>query len=174
VAYNFRILFNTFVTIAHCPTCIPANSLTDLAVNPTATTDIPWQIRDRYTTVPDAKHAWTPPGLFFTLSWAWACTLLVSVSLLLIIGVASVVLETILVAPDVLGYASTLARNSKYLRLPGVKAGPLGMGGAERARHIGGVRVMVQDVRPDKEVGRVVLGLERVGAERLKAGRIYR
>ena len=99
---------------------------------------------------------------------------MVSVSLLLIIGVASVALETLLVAPDILGYVSTLARNSKYLRLPGIKAGPLGMNGAERARRIGGVRVMVQDARPDKEVGRVVLGLEREGAEPLKAGRLYR
>jgi len=173
------MLFNTFVTIAHCPECIPAIKINDSESDerPTAAVTAPeiaLQVKSYYTPVPSAKRIYSVPGLFFQLSWPWAATFLVSVSLLLIIGVASVALETLLVAPDILGYVSTLARNSKYLRLPGIKAGPLGMNGAERARRIGGVRVMVQDARPDKEVGRVVLGLEREGAERLKAGRLYR
>ncbi|KAK0649541.1 hypothetical protein B0T16DRAFT_456949 [Cercophora newfieldiana] len=180
-AVDFALLFNTFVTLAHCPECVPTSNLTKLdeptmftSPDTTDGTGFSPEVKALYTPVPEAKHIYSPPGFVFALSWPWAATLLASVSILLIIGVASVVLETMLVAPDILGYVSTLARNSKYLRLPGIKAGPLGMGGAERARRIGGVRVMMQDARPDKEVGRVVLGLEREGAERLKAGRIYR
>ncbi|KAK0619703.1 hypothetical protein B0T14DRAFT_585482 [Immersiella caudata] len=116
-ANNFALLFNTFVTIAHCPECIHSSNFTRVAT-PDLTTDMPPEARALYTAVPGARRTYLLPGLFFALSWPWAATLLTSVVLLLI-GVASIARESTLVAPDVLGYVSTLARNSKYLRLPG-------------------------------------------------------
>jgi hypothetical protein len=48
------------------------------------------------------------------------------------------------------------------------------MSGAEKARLLGDARVMMQDVRPNSDVGKIVLGAASEGAERLKPGRLYR
>jgi len=47
------------------------------------------------------------------------------------------------------------------------------MGGPERARLMGTVRVMVRDVKPGEEVGKIGLGTVSEGAERLRLGRLY-
>ncbi|KAK0620831.1 hypothetical protein B0T14DRAFT_522226 [Immersiella caudata] len=119
-----------------------------------------------------AQRVHSPLSLVFKLDWRWVAVFLTSVIVLLLVGIASVVLEGMLIAPDVLGYASTLARNSRYLHLPKTAAKP--MSGPERARAIGGVKVMIQDVKPDKDVGKIALGLKHDRAEPLKPGRLYR
>ena len=120
----------------------------------------------------NAIRQYSPPGLVFDLDWRWVAVLLASCVVLLIIGIASIVLESFLIAPDVLGYASSLVRNSRYLHLPKTAAKP--MSGPEKARTIGGVSVMIQDVKPDKAVGKIALGLHHDRAEKLKPGRLYR
>jgi len=72
----------------------------------------------------------------------------------------------------VLSYASTLARNNQYLHQPKTAAKPIG--GAEGARTIGGVSVMIWDAKQDKPVGKIALVLHHDRAEPLKPGRQYR
>lgn len=119
-----------------------------------------------------AIHRLNKAQLIFKLDWRWVSVLLVSVIVLLVVGIASIILESFLIAPDVLGYASSLARNNRYLHLPKTATNP--MSGPERARTLGGVSVMIQDVKPDKAVGKIALGLHHDRAEKLKPGRLYR
>jgi hypothetical protein len=179
--YLFGALFNTFIHLAHCVECVTISSLSlinatlagiEIQVNP----EKPARITSLYVPPPTgdgrAKHSVTLPGFVFKLDWRWVSVLLASVIVLLIIGIASIVLESFLIAPDVLGYASSLARNNRYLHLPKTAAKP--MSGPERARTLGGVSVMIQDVKPDKSVGKIALGLHHDRAEKLKPGRLYR
>ena len=48
------------------------------------------------------------------------------------------------------------------------------MSGPERARVLGDVKVMMQDVKPGSSVEKIALGTVSEGTERLKAGRLYR
>lgn len=93
-----------------------------------------------------------------------------SVSLFLL-GVISVIIESRIVAPDVLGYASTVARNSRYLHLPAMAPG---MSGADRVRKFGGTVVMMQDVKKDAPVGKIALGNKKQDSAPLRVDRPYR
>jgi hypothetical protein len=90
---------------------------------------------------------------------------------LLLIGIAGVLLESRTISPDILGFVSNLARHSKYVKLPKTEST---MSGGERARALGNVKVMMQDMKPDAEVGRIVLGTVHESAQRLRPGRLYR
>ena len=174
----FGKLFNSFVTLAHCLRCVPVSSIDNIrryedgSVPSGMTNSSIGLYRSPETPGGKAERVYSPPSLIFKLDWRWVAVFLTSVIILLIVGIASVVLEGMLIAPDVLGYASTLARNSRYLHLPKTAAKP--MSGPERARAIGGVKVMIQDVKPDKDVGKIALGLKHDRAEALKPGRLYR
>ncbi|KAM7183983.1 hypothetical protein V8F33_013254 [Rhypophila sp. PSN 637] len=200
-AKRFTNIFNTFLTLAHCPECVNSFRITSVApelvppgtpVDPYTNYDfrLPPAARELYKPASSddglAARVYSPPGLIFAISRPWAWTLFACVLVLLMVGIASVAVESMLVAPDVLGYASTLARNNRHLHLPETATagtagsqttgptGPMTMSGSERARLIGDVRVMVQDVKPHSEVGKIALGLKHDGAERLKRGRLYR
>ncbi|KAL1890955.1 hypothetical protein Sste5346_007952 [Sporothrix stenoceras] len=90
---------------------------------------------------------------------------------LLFLGIASVVIESRVVAPDILGYASTVARNSRYLHLPATAPG---MSGADRVRKFGGTVVMMQDVKKDAAVGKIALGNKKHDSAPLRVDRTYR
>jgi hypothetical protein len=98
--------------------------------------------------------------------------MLASSIVLLLVGIASIVVESTLVAPDTLGYVSTAVRNSRYLHLPKTTAGT--MSGTRRARELGRYKVMMQDVKPDDPVGKIALGLKTDKAKKLEAGKLYR
>lgn len=185
-AMNFGALFNTFIHLAHCVECVNFQNLWQ--INPgLATSDKDKEdasyaqqkderVKSLYKppTSPNGKavHRLNEAQLIFKLDWRWVSVLLVSVVVLLVVGIASIIIESFLIAPDVLGYASSLARNNRYLHLPKTAANP--MSGPERARTLGAVSVMIQDVKPDKPVGKIALGLHHDRAEKLKPGRLYR
>jgi hypothetical protein len=118
----------------------------------------------------NATHVYTAAEVFY-ISVRWVIGYFVCAALLLIAGTLSVIVESMTVAPDVLGYVSTVARNSKYLQLPKTNSA---MNGGERARVLGQTKVMMQDVKAKANVGRIALGLKHENAERLKPGRLYR
>lgn len=181
-AHNFGTLFNTFIHLAHCVECVTVSNLWQinpgLAPKEIASYYEPKDARITSLYKPPtsshgkAIHRLREAALIFQLDWRWVSVLLVSVIVLLVVGIASIILESFLIAPDVLGYASSLARNNRYLHLPKTAAKP--MSGPERARTLGGVSVMIQDVKPDKTVGKIALGLHHDRAEKLKPGRLYR
>lgn len=180
-------LFNTYVSAAHCPECISVTS--DSYITDTLRSNNP-AVAALFDEVKEVQHKFSE-GVIFATDWRWIAVLLTCTIILLVVGAVSVAVESMLVAPDVLGYVSTVARNSRYLHLPktagsGGSAGPVAgksdgprettgaMGGAERARRLGGLEVMMQDVKAGAQVGKIALGLKHSGAERLKPGRLYR
>ena len=107
----------------------------------------------------------------YVVSGGWLALYVACSAILLLAGAASVALECFTVAPDVLGYVSTVARNSRYLHLPKTNSA---MSGGERARTLGGVEVMMQDVKANADIGRIALGMKHDAATRLQPGRLYR
>ena len=84
---------------------------------------------------------------------------------LLLAGIMSMLLDARTIVPDMLSFASSLARKSRYVDLPKVNSP---MSGAERARLLGDHRVMMRDVKPHTSVGRVALGSAHPVAKRLE------
>ena len=185
-ARHFGYLFNSWVSIAHCVECVSIGflgvvdpvaagneveplyspNITSLYVSPGAEPGVANRAPKK------ATHMYSTPGLVFRLDWRWVGVLLACVVVLLAIGAISVALESVLVAPDTLGYVSTIARNSRYLHLPRTATGA--MSGSERARKLGSVNVMMQDVKANAEVGKIALGLKHEKAQKLRPGRLYR
>jgi len=159
-AHFFGQAFNTWVGLGYCPDCLLASQSTNL---PSNTSTVHWT-----TVYGHLEYAQTTA---YEISIPWTVAFLICCIILLIAGVAAILVESQTVAPDVLGYVSTVARNSKYLRLPKTNST---MSGGDRLRKLGGYKVMMQDVKPSTEVGQIALGLKTEKAERLKLGRLYR
>jgi hypothetical protein len=107
----------------------------------------------------------------YTVSWVWVIIQEICSVTLLVFGIASVIWEANTLAPDLLGFASSVPRKSKYVKFP--KLGST-LDGAERARRMAKKKVMMQDVRPDDDEGMIVLGNATEEAHRLTLGRLYR
>ncbi len=157
--YYFGYAFNTYLTLGFCPQCVDAGSSN-------------YSGTDRnylYKTV-KSEYIFRDHDIYqLAVSWVilyWFCC-----GTLLIAGIFSVWLEGMTVAPDVLGYASSVARNSKYLHLPKTNSA---MGAGQRLQQLGGVKVMMQDVKADKDVGKIALGMKHEKAQRLQPNRLYR
>jgi hypothetical protein len=157
-AYLFGYVFNTWTSLAFCPECIDAAGYGYLPANR----------ESQYSTVL-SDHVVSDE--VFALRVGWLVLYFVCCALLLIAGITSTLLESMTVAPDILGYVSTVARNSKYLHLPKTNSA---MNGGERLRKMGGVEVMMQDVKGNANVGRIALGMKHEEAKRLRPDRLYR
>jgi len=107
----------------------------------------------------------------YGINWTFLALYIACAAMLLLIGIIGVLFESWTIAPDILGFASSVARHSKYVKLPKVDGT---MSGGERARIMGDSRVMMQDVRPDDPVGKIVLGSVTEGAHRLTRERSYK
>jgi hypothetical protein len=80
-------------------------------------------------------------------------------AVLLLCATASLVLRMLIVAPDILGFASSLTRDSPYFTsdfIPILQGGSI-MNGPERARALRRVRIQIVDIRPEDETGHVAL-----------------
>jgi hypothetical protein len=122
-------------------------------------------------TVQNSTADVTASNPVYAVSWGWIAVLFICSGILLLAGVASMIMDSRTIVPDILGFASSLARKSRYVDLPKVNSS---MSGAERARLLGDHRVMMQDVKPEAPVGRVALGSAHATAKRLEKGRLYR
>jgi hypothetical protein len=160
-AERFGFLFNTIVRMGYCPECVNKfwTKYTD------NTTDWSNQYKDLVTRLEYARD------LKYVINIGWLVGFTMCSAFLLIAGTAGVIVESMTIAPDVLGYVSTVARNSRYLQLPKVSSA---MSGGERAKTVGGVKVMMQDVKGNANVGKIALGLKHEKAKRLVPGRLYR
>lgn len=174
---NFGQLLNTWIGIGYCPECVSTANLTCLMNNadgsgPCQAVNMAPEERNLTRTV-QAAHTYTQ-NLIFSVDKRFAGVTLASSVFLLLIGIVSVLVESVLVAPDTLGYVSSAARNSRYLHLPKQKVGGA-MSGASRARALRDIEVMMQDVKSDNpEAGKIALGMKTDKAVRLRNGRVYR
>ncbi|KAH8671589.1 hypothetical protein BX600DRAFT_510254 [Xylariales sp. PMI_506] len=162
IGFWFAKLFNTWVGVGYCPKCLPLGSINNLTTLSTAD-------MDRYTPL-NATRRYTGNQVF-QLSMPWVICFIVCTVLLLLAGIISVVVESMTVAPDTLGYVSSVVRNSRYLH---VRATSGAMSGPERARKLATTKVMMQDVKASADVGKIALGMKMDNAVRLQADRLYR
>jgi hypothetical protein len=161
-AQSLETLFNTWVGVGYCPECqsILYNAYLEGADQ---------KVRDRYTFTTTERSVYGNP--IFTISIPWIICFIICTILLLVAGIFSVIVESVTVAPDTLGYVSSVARNSRYLH---VKPTSDAMTGPERARKLADTQVMMQDVKANAGVGKIALGLVSDKAVRLQANRMYR
>ncbi|CEI63662.1 unnamed protein product [Fusarium venenatum] len=54
----------------------------------------------------------------YTVDWTWMALFVVSCVILLASGIASIVFAYLAIGPEILGYASSIVRDSKYVNLP--------------------------------------------------------
>jgi hypothetical protein len=189
---RFTSVLNTWIGLGYCPECIGIVNLTGLLdgtdnehspyeYSSCTGTECPEGVLNPAPLDPAARRMiWNTTAnhyvtldLIFNVDKTWAGVTLASSICLLIIGALSVILESRLIAPDTLGYVSSVARNSRYLHLPAQKVGGA-MSGAERARALRDVEVMMQDVKSDAQVGKIALGMKTAKAVKLRSDRVYR
>jgi len=155
--------FNSFVGLGYCPRCYGR-----AFIGGTVPSDDDLDGSKWVTTTGQRSYSNTKA---YQVDWPWLAFFFVCAGTLLMAGVAAIVVEGRTVAPDVLGYVSTVARNSKYLKLPKTHSY---MSGGERLQELGKYKVMMQDVKANADVGRIALGLKHDKAQRLQPGRVYR
>ncbi|KUJ11328.1 uncharacterized protein LY89DRAFT_242512 [Mollisia scopiformis] len=162
--YNLAFLMNTFWSIGFAP-----KNLTNVFYNSTSE---PFN-KDLGSSplVSWAAGSKIDSYEIYVTKWGWLAALMICSVFLLLAGIFSIWWDARTVSPDVLGFASSVVRKSKYVQLPPVASAA---SGAERARALGDVRVMMQDVKPSATVGRIALGTAHPNAQRLQPGRTYR
>lgn len=158
---SLSFLFNTIMGLGYCPECVEVIDPDEAA----SRTDV----AGLYTTIQAQRI--TANDLVYVINAGWLAGFTVCAAILFLAGLAAVAVESMTVAPDVLGYVSTVARNSRYLQLPKTSGA---MSGGERAKTVGSVKVMMQDVKGNANVGKIALGLKHDKAQRLVTGRLYR
>lgn len=97
----------------------------------------------------------------FEVHWAWFGVLVFSCVLLLAFGVTGIILDSQTIGPDILGFASSLTRDNRYIKLDD---GDVEQGVASSSKNAYETmsdmkhhRVMLMDVRGHEEVGKIAL-----------------
>ncbi|PVH85727.1 hypothetical protein DL98DRAFT_568046 [Cadophora sp. DSE1049] len=87
----------------------------------------------------------------------WLAMYFISCAVLLAAVVCGIVLKAVVVAPDILGWVSSLTRDNPYAGAPG---GGTAMSGWKRTKLLGGMRVKIGDVGDKVGVGYIALAAE--------------
>jgi hypothetical protein len=102
----------------------------------------------------------------YRMHWQWFTVLIFSCILLLVFGITGIILDSKTLGPDILGFASSLTRDNRYIKL---ENGDVETGGGgevedgsgknayETMRDLKHHKVMLQDVRGHEEVGKIAL-----------------
>jgi hypothetical protein len=99
-------LLNTYYTLSQTNTLITERSPTVLPDNITTTGTI------------------TTSEEIYSVSWAWFAFLFIATMLMLLAAIASLIFDRLTLNPEILGYTSSIVRDSKYVSLP-TQGGPL-------------------------------------------------
>jgi len=132
----------------------------------------------------DLKVSITDWNAKYVVHWQWLTVLICSCILLLVFGVTGIILDTRTIGPDILGFASSMTRDNRYIKLEdeaikigdeAVEGGSSAKSGYQTIYDLKYHRVMLQDVHGDADVGKVALG--SVGLQHgkpLSKDRLYR
>jgi hypothetical protein len=90
----------------------------------------------------------------YETSRAWVGVALTATMLLQLLAVLGLMLRVLVKGPDILGFASSMTRDSPYVSLP---EGGSSLDGPDRARLLRGTRIQLADVRPEEEIGYITL-----------------
>jgi hypothetical protein len=105
----------------------------------------------------------------YSINKTWFSLYFVSAFVLLICAVANIVLRSLIYAPDFFGSISAMTRDSPFFDVPTPASG---MDGTERSRLLQDKWVRIQDVSPEKGVGRIALS-DSIGLVPLQKSRMY-
>jgi hypothetical protein len=112
----------------------------------------------------------TTNRVVFVCQWAWWVVFIFANIVMLITASVGAILHWHSTGPDILGYVSSMTRDSPYVRLP---PGGSTLDGMERARLLKGVEVQLRDVQEKQETGRLAFASPERELVPLAKGRIY-
>ena len=93
----------------------------------------------------------------YSVNEKWLAMYFISCAVLLAAVVCGIALKVVVVAPDILGWVSSLTRDNPYAGAP---EGGSAMNGWERTKLLGGLRVRIGDIGGSGSVGYIALGAE--------------
>jgi len=86
----------------------------------------------------------------YVCEWGWWVVFVLACLVMLVVACTGALLSWQTVGPDILGYVSTMTRDSKYLSLPN---GGSALDGAYCARLLKKLKIQMHDVQPEKDTG---------------------
>ncbi|KAF1935284.1 hypothetical protein EJ02DRAFT_361858, partial [Clathrospora elynae] len=97
--------------------------------------------------------AWTQfTAPVYQVSKPWFALYFIAALVMTVCALANIILRSLVHVPDFFGSISALTRDSLFIDVPTPASG---MDGTERARLLQDKLVMIQDVQPDKAIGRI-------------------
>jgi hypothetical protein len=113
-----------------------------------------------------------PVPAVYAIDRPWLAVYFISVCVMFCAAVFALVMRALCRAPTVLGYVSSLVRDSSYF-IPQAHGATSAEDGPEKSMRLGAMRVMVGDVgRADGEVGRIAFAPAEAG-KRVAKGKWY-
>lgn len=106
--------------------------------------------------------------LVYLCHWGWLAALILTCLVVVAVILTNAVLQSKVLGPDILGYVSTMTHDNKFIPVP---KGGSGVTGIERTLKLADLKLRLQDVRPDQDIGQIALA--SVQGERLQKGRKY-
>jgi hypothetical protein len=169
--YRLEQLFNSWVTLGYWPQGPQWPSSYTTPQDPHDSTSTNLTLTDRFHNA-SLETSWQYFSYeTYQIVPVWLTIYMVSAGILLLVGIAAMIIEAWCVAPDVLGYASNVARNSRHLKLPPTATN---MKGSERLKAVKDTVVMMQDVSKEgAQIGKIALGNKKDGSRRLEPNRVY-
>ncbi|RDW65897.1 uncharacterized protein DSM5745_09636 [Aspergillus mulundensis] len=161
---RFATTFNTFWLASLAPLTIPVTSLLD-KVNLTATSYHPLAGPEFVM----AQGTTSRNIAVYQVHLPWLVVFITATALLQLSALAGLLLRSVTIAPDILGYVSSLTRDNPHVPLP---VGGSTLSGEDRARLLRDVRVQLADVEVNRTFGRVALVARVAGTSR--AGTAYK
>ncbi|KAL2821317.1 hypothetical protein BDW59DRAFT_174183 [Aspergillus cavernicola] len=144
VSTRFSTVFNTFYQASMATFVIPVASMSDpVDLN----TSSPSYISAEGTT-------FVRRITVYRISLPWLIVFIAATILLLLSALAGLFLKSIIIAPDILGYVSSLTRDNPHISLP---AGGSTLSGEDRAKLLRDLPVQIADVDKHRDFGRIVL-----------------
>ncbi|KAF2735281.1 hypothetical protein EJ04DRAFT_576229 [Polyplosphaeria fusca] len=165
LASRLSILANTFFQSTYATTSLGGNLPSNLSSLASASADPNLLFNAT------AARLTSDPTTIYKTSWRWFTALLVSAIILQIAAYAGLVLKYITLAPDIIGYASSLTLLNPYVPTP---TGGTTLHGLERAALLHDLRVRIGDVCAGEPVGAIAVARGDAGVVgRLRRGRLY-
>jgi hypothetical protein len=167
LSQRLTLVFNAFQDVVQAPYSITSGKTFEpLICHPDS-----WGTPDGTTMFDNCQHmnfttaTVSRDKAVYQASPLWVALLLVSSFTLLLLGILTIILHFTTAAPDVLGYVSTMTRDSSYFKdLPAATT----LDGPTRSRALRNVRVQLADVKAEEETDRIALRTLGKGERGLK------
>ncbi|RDL39988.1 uncharacterized protein BP5553_04328 [Venustampulla echinocandica] len=150
LSHHLGQIINTYYTLSQAYQLITEGSPQQLPDNPTAISTIRFSEE------------------LYQVAWPWFVFLIISILAMLLSGLATVILSLQIRNPDILGYCSSLIRDSKYIDLP-IEGG--NDDGMKRTRMNSDLRLTMGEVR-DAENSHIAIVKEEDMVSTRKDGRV--